>query len=75
MVDWTLRHAPDEAEGVVFGGNGFRAAAAIDALERAIGRPVLTSNQVLLWSLLARADTAFEVAGYGRLFAHAAPDV
>lgn len=38
VVDWTLRHAPDEAEGVFFGGNGFRAAGAIDALERAIGR-------------------------------------
>jgi len=31
---------------------------------------VLTSNQVLLWQLLAQADAAFEIHGYGRLFAH-----
>jgi maleate isomerase len=50
-------------------GNGFWAAGAIEALERAIGRPVLTSNQVLLWQLLAQADDTFEINGYGRLFA------
>jgi maleate isomerase len=64
---------PDEAQGVFIGGNGFRAAGAIDALEHAIGRPVLTSNQVLLWSLLACAEATFEVTGYGRLFAQAPP--
>jgi maleate isomerase len=54
-------------------GNGFRAAGAIDALERTIGRPVVTSNQVLLWSLLGRVATLFEVAGHGRLFAQPRP--
>jgi maleate isomerase len=54
-------------------GNGFRAAGVIDALERTIGRPVVTSNQVLLWSLLGRVDALFEVAGYGRLFAQPRP--
>jgi maleate cis-trans isomerase len=33
-------------------------------LEAANGRPVLTSNQVLLWSLLAQAGTTFEVSGF-----------
>jgi maleate isomerase len=73
VVEWTSRRVPDEAQGVFIGGNGFRAAGAIDALERAIGQPVLTSNQVLLWSLLACADATFEVVGYGRLFAQAPP--
>ena len=27
-------------------------------------------NQVLLWNLLRQADADFELAGYGRLFAH-----
>jgi maleate isomerase len=67
---WTSRHVPDAAQAVFIGGNGFRAASAIEALEAAIGRPVLTSNQVLLWQLLAQADDTFEVNGYGRLFAH-----
>jgi maleate isomerase len=50
-------------------GNGFRAAAAIECLEAAIGRPVLTSNQVLLWGILAHVGAALEICGYGQLFA------
>jgi hypothetical protein len=30
----------------------------------------LTSNQVLLWQLIAQAGGTFEINGYGRLFAH-----
>jgi maleate isomerase len=75
VVEWTSRRVPDEAEAIFIGGNGFRAAGAIDALERAIGRPVVTSNEVLLWSLLVRLDATFEVAGYGRLFAQPPPAV
>jgi maleate isomerase len=70
VCDWASRHVADAAQAVFIGGNGFRAAGAIEALETAIGRPVLTSNQVLLWQLLAQVDAAFQVHGYGRLFAH-----
>jgi maleate isomerase len=38
-------------------------------LEAAIGRPVLTSNQVLLWRLLAQAGAPLRINGYGQLFA------
>lgn len=69
VVEWTSRHVPDEAHGVFIGGNGFRAAGAIDALERVLGRLVITSNQVLLWKLLGSSAATFEIAGYGRLFA------
>jgi len=70
VSDWTSRHVPDDAQAVFIGGNGFRAAAAIEALEVMIGRPVLTSNQVLLWNLLAHAGARFEVRRYGQLFTH-----
>jgi maleate isomerase len=70
VYEWTVRHVSDAAEAVFIGGNGFRAAGAIEPLEQALGRPVLTSNQVLLWRLLAYADVMFEVRGYGQLFAH-----
>jgi maleate isomerase len=69
VCEWTSRHVANAAEAVFIGGNGFRAAGAIQALETAIGRPVLTSNQVLLWQLLAHADASLEINGYGRLFA------
>jgi maleate isomerase len=68
VVEWTCRHVADEAEAVFIGGNGFRAAGAIDALETAIGRPVLESNQVLLWNVLAHTGAVLEIRGYGRLF-------
>jgi maleate isomerase len=67
---WTAQHVQDDAEAVFIGGNGFRAAGAIGALEAMIARPVLTSNQVLLWNLLAHAGARLEVRGYGSLFAH-----
>jgi maleate isomerase len=70
VYEWTVRHVSDAAEAVFIGGNGFRAAGAIEPLEAALGRPVLTSNHVLLWRLLAYADEMFQVRGYGQLFAH-----
>jgi maleate isomerase len=70
VCEWTAHHVDATAEAVFIGGNGFRAAAAIEPLEAAIGRPVLTSNQVLLWQLLAQADDTSKINGYGRLFLH-----
>jgi maleate isomerase len=69
VYEWTSRHVSDDAKAIFIGGNGFRAAGAIALLETALDRPVLTSNQVLLWNLLAQAGATFEVTGYGRLFA------
>jgi maleate isomerase len=67
VLEWVTRHVPDGAEAIFIGGNGFRAAGAIGALERAIGRPVLESNQVLLWGILTVTGTTLPVRGYGRL--------
>jgi maleate isomerase len=68
IVEWISRHLGDDAEAVFIGGNGFRAARVIQALEERLERPVLESNQVLLWSILAELDADLEVGGYGRLF-------
>jgi maleate isomerase len=70
VFEWTSRHVGEEAEAVFIGGNGFRAAGAIEPLEGALDRPVLTSNQALLWNLVAHAGTTFRIRGYGQLFAH-----
>ncbi|MFD9304794.1 maleate cis-trans isomerase [Streptomyces sp. NPDC060048] len=70
LHDWAAGHVPDEAEAVVFGGNGLRAVGVIEALEATLDRPVLTANQVLLWSALHAAGTySHDITGYGRLFA------
>ena len=70
VFEWISRHVGGDAEAIFIGGNGFRAAGAVAALETATGRPVLTSNQVLLWHLLAQTGSTSEVSGYGRLFMH-----
>jgi len=67
VVDWVVQHVGAEADAVFLGGNGFRAAAAIEELERRTDRLVLESNQVLLWSILTATHTPWDVAGYGRL--------
>jgi maleate isomerase len=66
--EWVSRHVADRAQGVFIGGNGFRAARAIERLELALQRPVLTANQVLLWNALQQVDQRYDVSGYGRLF-------
>jgi maleate isomerase len=68
IIEWISGHVSDEVEAVVIGGNGFRAASAVERLEGELGRPVLESNQVLLWSILAKADAGSAVDGHGRLF-------
>lgn len=73
IVEWIVHRLTDDAEAVFIGGTGFRAARAIDALEQRLQRPVLESNQVLLWAILAELHTELEVGGYGRLFGQRPP--
>jgi maleate isomerase len=69
VVEWGSRQIPPDADAVFIGGNGFRAAAAIDALERRTGCLVLESNQLLLWEILAQTGSRLSIRGFGRLFA------
>jgi maleate isomerase len=47
---------------------------AVDAIERALGKPVINSNQAVLWGCLSRLKTAFgddwSIPGLGRLLDH-----
>ena len=62
------RNTPKAADAVFIGGNGLRAVGTVEALERRLGRPVLTANQVLLWSALRLVSQTNSVRGYGRIF-------
>lgn len=46
-----------------------RSASVIDAIERRIGIPVVTSNQAALWHALALAGWSTPIPGHGRLLA------
>lgn len=67
VVEYVAQHLCSRADAVVIGGNGFRAARAIDALEARTGRLVLEANQVLLWSVLRSVGAPTIAAGFGRL--------
>ena len=58
---------PDDADGVLLAGTGFRCVGVIEALERDLGRPVVTANQASLWHGLRQAGVRPAVEGYGAL--------
>jgi maleate isomerase len=68
LYEWVRTRAPESADAVFIGGNGFRAVGVIEALEKELGRPVLTANQVAFWHALRLSGATTPVAGYGRIF-------
>jgi maleate isomerase len=58
---------PAEADGVLFGGTGFRCIGILEALEQDLKRPVISANQASLWHCLRRAGVRETVEGYGNL--------
>jgi maleate isomerase len=73
LYAWVKEHAPEGAEAIFIGGNGFRAVGVIAALEEDLCLPVVTANQALCWHLLRLARTRAPVVGYGRLFTRELP--
>ena len=56
-----------DAEAVSISCTDLRAFEVIDALERALHKPVLTSNQVTLWGILQVLKRKPDLTGFGRL--------
>jgi maleate isomerase len=68
LYEWVRTRAPESADAIFIGGNGFRAVGVVEALEKELGRPVLTANQVAFWHALRLSGATTPVAGYGRIF-------
>ncbi|MGK5449345.1 maleate cis-trans isomerase family protein [Streptomyces radiopugnans] len=58
---------PEDADGVLIPGSGFRSFEAVEPLEDELGVPVVTSNQACLWKLLDLTGLDAAVPGGGRL--------
>jgi maleate isomerase len=67
VLDWASVHVEPDVDAVFLGGNGFRAAGAVEALEERLGCLVLESNQVLLWSALVETGASVDLHGCGSL--------
>lgn len=55
------------ADAVLVSGTGLPTVGVLDALERDLGKPVISSNQASLWRALRLAGVNAPVAGFGRL--------
>jgi maleate cis-trans isomerase len=66
-IDETIAMRDPEADAYFLSCTQIRAAEAIEPIERALGKPVVTSNQGMLWGALRDAGIADPVDGYGRL--------
>lgn len=62
-----------EAEAVCIVATDFQTLPIIAALEADLGKPVVTTNQAVLWMMLGLARAGWKPEGLGRLFDHAPP--
>lgn len=63
------RAAVAQADAVIMAGGAFRALALIDDWEQRIGKPVVTTNQVLMWAAVQAVGGDEKISGYGQLLA------
>jgi maleate isomerase len=69
--DWYRQvrsQAEAEADAYFLSCTAVRTAEVIEELERDLDRPVVTSNQAMVWHCLKELGVRAEVKGYGRLF-------
>ncbi len=68
LYEWVRANVPSQAQAVFIGGNGLRAIGTIQALERNLGKLVLTANQVCWWKALRLVGSTSLPTQYGRIF-------
>jgi maleate isomerase len=69
-AEWTARALAmrsDDADAYFLSCTNIRAVAAIEPLEQALGKPVISSNQAMLWHCLRKGGVDDAIPGYGRL--------
>nr|MBX2883589.1 aspartate/glutamate racemase family protein [Granulosicoccus sp.] len=67
--DMALKADHKDAQAIVISCTDYRALEAIDAIEARLGKPVITSNQALMFACLVRLKIARQATQYGgRLF-------
>jgi len=67
-VDLARKHRDDSADIYFLSCTAINVTSVIDTLERELGRPVVTSNQAMLWHCLRLVGRNEPIQGFGRLF-------
>ena len=68
ILNWAQRNISDASDVCFLSCTAIKSAPIIAALERSCGKPVITSNQCMIWHLLRYSDIAGAAAGFGMLF-------
>lgn len=68
ILEWASRNVADEADACLLSCTAIKSAGVIAPLETRCGRPVVTSNQAMMWHLLRSSGIDDAVGGFGRLF-------
>jgi maleate isomerase len=68
LFEWVARHRPAQCGGCFLSCTAIRSAGIIARLEQHLSRPVITSNQAMVWHLLQLAGISQRVGGFGSLF-------
>ncbi len=66
-IELARRHRDERAEALLVSCTAVRSAEVIEELEGELGRPVITSNQALVWHCLRTAGIADRIEGFGSL--------
>jgi maleate isomerase len=70
LYDFVLRNASPRADGYFLSCTALRSLEIIEPLESVLNRPVITSNQAMVWHSLRHSEIKDRVSGLGRLFHH-----
>jgi maleate isomerase len=68
MLDWAGENVDANADACLLSCTAIKSAGIIARLEARCGRPVVTSNQAMMWHLLRTSGINDGVDGFGRLF-------
>ena len=69
LFDWAVSQRNDQADGYFLSCTAIRTAELIEPLERTLERPVITSNQAMVWHALQMHLAIAAAPGFGRLMA------
>jgi maleate isomerase len=70
FVEQAMQFAASGADAYFISCTAIRSAEVIGRLEQALQRPVITSNQAMVWNALRTSGIDDKVEGYGTLFSH-----
>jgi maleate isomerase len=68
ILNWAQRNISDASDVCFLSCTAIKSASIISALERSCGKPVITSNQCMIWHLLRSSNVSGAAAGFGMLF-------